>query len=312
MALVCPNRLGCPAQQLGAIEFFASRGAMHVDGLGEKVVAQLVGAGLVKDVADLFALTQAQLLGLDRFAATSAKNLIASIAKAREAATFARLLYSLGIPNVGSVIARPIAEKYHRLSQLRTAAAETTSEAFVEQLCELEGVGETIAVNLDAFLRDPDATVVLDKLLHDHAFDPEQPVVATAGGALVGSTLVVTGSLTAPRADIQKRIEAAGGKVAGSVSKKTTYLVAGADTGKTKLDAALANGVRVIDELELETLLTGGTLAPLPEPVVEAAEGVEGDAAAAPKKPKRAKKPKAVPEPEPTLESGEPPPSDEP
>ena len=300
VALLCPNRLGCPAQLHAAIEFFASRGAMNIDGLGEKVVAQVMAAGLVTDVADLFALTQAQLLGLERFAATSAKNLIESIAKAKAAATFARLLYSLGIANVGSVIARPIAEKYGRLSKLREAAAAKSSEAFVEELCELEGVGATIAENLDAFLRDSNAIVVLDKLLHVHAFDPEQPLVATAGGALVGKTLVVTGSLAAPRADIQKRIEAAGGKVAGSVSKKTTYLVAGADTGKTKLDAALANGVRVIDEAELEVLFTGGELAPLPEVVVAsgageaeaAGEGANGAEAAPPKTGKKRRKPR--------------------
>jgi DNA ligase (NAD+) len=257
VALVCPNRLGCPAQQLAAIEFFASRGQMNIDGLGEKVVAQLVGEGLVHDVADLFTLTAVQVAQLERFAAQSAQNLVASIDKAKRDATFARLLAALGIPNVGGVIAQPIAEKYGTLSALRAAAAAKESEGFVEELCEIPGVGETIAVNIDKFLRDPHAAGVLDKLAA-LGIDPKQPVTAVAGGPLSGMTLVVTGTLTASRADVQRRIEAAGGKVAGSVSKKTTYLVAGADTGKTKLDAAHKHGVKVIGEEELEQLL-GGT-----------------------------------------------------
>jgi DNA ligase (NAD+) len=256
VALVCPNRLGCPAQQLAAIEFFASRGQMNIDGLGEKVVAQLVEGGLVRDVADLFTLTAAQVEALDRFAKQSAANLIASIAKARGEATFARLLAALGIPNVGGVIALPIAEKYGALSALRAAAAGKPPEAFIEELCEIPGVGETIAVNVDRFLRDPHAASVLDKLAA-LGIDPQQPLVTVADGPLSGMTLVVTGTLSASRADIQRRIEAAGGKVAGSVSKKTTYLVAGADTGKTKLDAAQKHGVKVIGEEELEKLLSG-------------------------------------------------------
>jgi DNA ligase (NAD+) len=257
VALVCPNRLGCPAQQLAAIEFFASRGQLNIDGLGEKVVAQLVDGGLVRDVADLFTLRAEEVEELERFAKQSAQNLVASIAKARRDATFARLLAALGIPNVGGVIALPIAEKYGALSALRAAAAARTSEAFVEELCEIPGIGETIAVNVDRFLRDPHAAGVLDKLAA-LGIDPKQPVAAAAEGPLSGMTLVVTGTLSASRADVQRRIEAAGGKVAGSVSKKTTYLVAGADTGKTKLDAAHKHGVKVIGEAELEQLL-GGT-----------------------------------------------------
>ncbi len=256
VALVCPNRLACPAQRLAAIEFFASRGQMNIDGLGEKLVEQLVDKQLVADVADIFTLRVADVASLDRFAAQSANNLIAAIAKAKGDATFARLLAALGIPNVGGVIARPIAEKYQQLSKLREAARAKDSEAFVEELCEIEGIGETIAVNVDRFLRDPHAQVVLDKLAAN-GVDPAQPITRTADGPLTGKTFVVTGTLSAPRADVQKRIEQAGGKVAGSVSKKTHYLVAGADTGKTKLEAAEKHGVSVIDEAQLDALLTG-------------------------------------------------------
>jgi DNA ligase (NAD+) len=256
VALLCPNRLGCPAQQLGAIEFFASRGQMNIDGLGEKVVAQLVGTGLVRDVADLFVLTAEQLEQLERFGTQSAQNLIAAIAKAKADATFARLLAALGIANLGGVLARPIAEKYARLTALRAAADRLDSEALVAELCEIDGIGETIALSVDRFLRDPHVALVLAKLA-ERGVDPEQPLRAVSDGPLTGKTLVVTGTLTASRADVQKRIEAAGGKVAGSVSKKTSYLVAGEDTGKAKLEAAQKHGVQVITETELEQLLTG-------------------------------------------------------
>lgn len=255
VVLMCPNRIGCPAQRLGAIEFFASRHQMNIDGLGEKVVAQLVEAGLVSDISDLFSLTSIKLLRLDRFGKLSADNLVAAVAAAKKAATFSRLLSSLGITNVGSTLAKPIATKYRKLSVLRAAAEEKSSEDLIAELNDIEGIGETIAMHVDKFLREPHVAKVLDKLAA-HGLDPEEPVTVVGEGPLSGKTLVVTGTLTAPRADVQKRIELAGGKVAGSVSKKTTYLVAGADTGKTKLDAAAKNGVQVITEDELEALLT--------------------------------------------------------
>jgi DNA ligase (NAD+) len=126
----------------------------------------------------------------------------------------------------------------------------------VAELCEIDGIGETIAESIDRFLRDPHVAAVLDKLAA-RGIDPEQPVRAAAGGPLSGKTLVVTGTLTRARADVQKQIEAAGGKVSGSVSKKTSYLVAGEDTGKSKLEAAQKHGVPVITEQELEQLLAG-------------------------------------------------------
>ena len=110
------------------------------------------------------------------------------------------------------------------------AAAAKTSEDFIAEVHAIEGIGEVIATNVDAFLRDPHVGAVLDKL-YARGVDPEEPITAVTNGVFTGKTLVVTGTLTQPRADVQKRIEAAGGKVAGSVSKKTSYLVAGADTG---------------------------------------------------------------------------------
>ncbi len=259
VVLLCPNRLGCPAQRQAAIEFFGSRGQMNIDGLGEKVVAQLLAAELVRDVADLFDLTSEPLEKLERFGKLSAQNLVKAIATARKAATFSRLLAALGIAHVGGVVAKLIAARYLTLSALRTAAASKTSPELVAELTQIEGIGEVIAVAVDRFLRDPHAQLVLDKLAA-RGLDPEEPVAARATeGPLVGKTLVVTGTLSRPRAEVQARIEAAGGKIVGSVSKKTHYLVAGADTGKTKLEAAEKHGVPVLDEAALEALLNGAS-----------------------------------------------------
>ena len=256
VVLVCPNRLACPAQRQAAIEFFGGRGQLNIDGLGEKIVAQLIETGLVKDVADLFDLTTEQLGKLERFGELSAANLVAAIAKARADATFSRLLAALGISHVGGVVARPIAARYGRLSALVAAADRTTSEELVAEIDAIEGIGEVIASAVDRFVRDPHARAVLDKLLA-RGVDPAEPVAAAASGPLTGKTLVVTGTLSAPRGEVHKRIEAAGGKIAGSVSKKTSYLVAGEDTGKAKLEAAAKHGVAVIDEAGLERLLAG-------------------------------------------------------
>ncbi len=256
VVLACPNRIGCEAQRLAAIEFFASRHTMNIDGLGEKIVVQLIDAGLVKDVSDLFDLTEAQLAKLERFGKASAKNLVKAIATAKAAATASTFLTALGIPAVGEVLAQKIMAKYGKVSALRAAVLAKEPDAFVAELSELDGIGETLAANVDRFFRDPQVQGVLDRLAA-HGLDPDEPVAASAEGPLTGMLLVVTGTLSAPRAEVQKRIEAAGGKVAGSVTKKTTYLVAGADTGKTKLEAAEKNGVKVIDEAGLEALLGG-------------------------------------------------------
>jgi DNA ligase (NAD+) len=261
VVLACPNRLGCAAQLLAAIEFFAGRGQMNIDGLGEKIVAQLVDAGLVKDVADLFDLQAEQLERLERFGKASAKKLVAAIAKAKETATFTRVLTALGIPYVGGVVAKIVAARYGSLTKLRAAAAAKDSAGFVAELCESEGVGDVIAEAIDRFLRDPHAIAILDKLIA-RGIDPVEEVAAAVEGPLTGKVFVITGTLGAPRGDIQKKIEGAGGKVAGSVSKKTHYLVAGEDTGKTKLEAAAKNNVRVISEAELEQLLAGASLDP--------------------------------------------------
>ncbi|MEZ4399538.1 MAG: NAD-dependent DNA ligase LigA [Kofleriaceae bacterium] len=254
VVLLCPNRLACPAQRQAAIEFFAGRGQFNIDGLGEKLVAQLLAAGLISDVADLFALTEADLAGLERFGEQSAKNLVAALAKAKADATASRLLTALGIRHVGGVVAKAVARHWRQVSALAAAADASAPDRFVAALTELDGVGEVIARAIDAFLRDPHARAVLAKLIA-HGVDPVEPTAATIDGPLTGKTLCVTGTLSVPRSEIEARIVAAGGKVTGAVTKKTSYLVAGAATGKAKLDAATKHGVPVLDEPALEALL---------------------------------------------------------
>ena len=254
VAWICPNHEHCPDQQTDWIESFASRKQMNIDGLGEKVVRQLVEAKLIDDVADLFTLKAEQVAGLDRFAAGSAKKLVAAIEKAKNEATFSRLLAALGIDLVGTVLAKPIAAKYGKLSALRQAAKDKDSAQLIEEIDAIDGIGPAVARAVDEFLRTPWIGNILDKLIAN-GVDPEEPVAATVDGALSGKVFVVTGTLSKPRAEVQKMIEAAGGKVAGSVTKKTHFLVAGEDTGKTKLEAATKNGVAVIDEAKLMEML---------------------------------------------------------
>ena len=240
-----------------AIEFFASRGQMNIDGLGEKVVAQLVDAGPRAATSPTSSRSPSeQLAHLDRFAEQSAKNLVAAIAKAKQAATFSRLLAALGIPHVGGVVGEADRAEVRRLSALRAAAAAKESEAVRRGARGDRGHRRDRSRSPSTASCATRTSRRCSTSSSQRGIDPAEPVVQTSDGPLAGKTLVVTGTLSAPRAEIQKRIEAAGGKVAGSVSKKTSYLVAGADTGKTKLDAAQKNGVQVIDEAELEKLLT--------------------------------------------------------
>lgn len=262
VALMCPNSVGCPAQVLRAIEFFAGRGQFNIDGLGEKVTVQLWEAGLIKNVADLFALTVGPVADLERFGETSARNLVEAIDKARDTATFSRLLTALGIPHVGGVAAKAIAARYRCMDDLLAVidATEPSSDeakgAFIDKLTELDGIGPIIALSLEHVLRNSHAREVI-ALLKERGVDPVEPESAQPGddAPLAGKSFVITGTLSAPRGQFKKRIEAAGGKVTGSVSGSTDYLVAGEKTGKTKLAAAEKNDVEVLDEAALEALL---------------------------------------------------------
>jgi DNA ligase (NAD+) len=267
VALYCPNQLGCPPQRLASLCHFAGRGQLNIDGLGEKVAFQLLETGLVKTVADIFKLTVEQIEALPRFAEVSAKNLIDAIETARRNATFSRLLGALGIRNVGWVVARLVASRYRRIGELLALVDDTGADP-VQKLQEIPGIGEVIAESLVEFVRRPENRAVLEALV-ENGVDPVEPAQAASSGPLAGKTFVVTGTLGRSREVVSRAIEEAGGKVTGSVSKNTSFLLAGDNTGAAKLAAAQKHGVRVIREAELEAMLRGEELAPAPAPAAD-------------------------------------------
>jgi DNA ligase (NAD+) len=234
----------CPAKRREVIRHFASKHALNIDGLGEKLVAQLIEADLVKDVSDIYRLSVEQLAALDRMGEKSATNLFTAI-QATKHPPLDRLIYALGIPQVGERTAELLAERFESLAAL-VAADE-------EALTSLRDIGPETAREIRAFFTLSQNQQTLRRL--DDVGVREQPALRRRrGGALHGKTFVITGTLSTPRDDMIARIEAAGGKVTGGVSKKTNYLVAGDEPG-SKLDKAAKLGVEVLDETGLERLL---------------------------------------------------------
>src|SRR5262249_7962221 len=220
-------------------------------GLGLERAGQLIEVGLIKDFADIFRLTEEALVPLERWNEKSAQNLIAAVEEGKRKATLTRLVTALGIPHVGGVAAHAVARRYRRVGALLAILDERGEEALAQDLLEVDGIGEVIARAVARFFADPASRAVVDKL-RALGVDPEEP--ETVRGKLEG-TFVVTGTLSRPREEIIRKIEQAGGKVTGSVTKKTSYLVAGADVGRAKMEAAEKHGVKVIGEAELEALL---------------------------------------------------------
>ena len=253
VALRCPNTKPCPRQLREAITFFCNRDAMNISGLGDKLVESLVTARLIKDLADLFSLTRAQLLSLPRLGEKSADNILAAIATGRSEATLSRFLTALGIHGIGWVWAQKIAEQYNSLEQL----LKTTPDAVHRNLVGIHGFGDERAGAVRDYLKDPQAQTLLQKFIA-LGLSPVEPVSST--GPLLGKTFCITGTLSKPRGDFQKRIEAAGGKFTSSVTKKTSYLIIGTDPGEDKRTAATKNGVPILDEAAIEKLLRGETL----------------------------------------------------
>jgi DNA ligase (NAD+) len=254
VALMCPNTFGCPVQRARSIEFFCKRDAMNIENFGPALVGQLVERGLVADVADLFDLGVEKLLGLERVGQKSAENVVAAIAAARANATLTRLLVGLGMPKIGEVWAHAVAERFGDLATLMA----TPTGAIEQALAELHGFGEERARAVAAFFADERHRRVLEKLIA-RGVSPSEPRAA-ATGPLAGVSVCVTGTLARARTEIQAAVEAAGGRFDKSVKKGTTYLVAGADVGATKLKDAQKKGTRVIDEAQLDRLLRGETI----------------------------------------------------
>jgi DNA ligase (NAD+) len=240
----CPNAR-CPGRRLEAIRHFASRGAMDIRGLGDQRVQQLVEAGLVKDVADLYDLTPEQLMQLEGFAQKSAAQLVAAIDASR-GQPLSRLLFGLGIRHVGESVAELLAREFRSMDGLLAA-----NEA---QVAAVHGVGDVIARSLVDWFADAANQELVERLgVRQLTF--VEPEAVSADGALRGQTVVITGTLTGlSRQEAAGLVERAGGRVSDSVSRKTTFVVAGENPGG-KIDKARTLGVEVIDVAELRRRL---------------------------------------------------------
>ncbi|MBE0439380.1 MAG: NAD-dependent DNA ligase LigA [Gammaproteobacteria bacterium] len=237
----CSGGLFCPAQRKEAIKHFASRKAMDIDGLGDKLVEQLVDAGLINDVADLFDLTVEQLASLERMGEKSAENLVHALDNSKHT-KFARFLYALGIREVGEATARSLANHF-----LTLEAIESANE---QDLIEIEDVGSVVAHHIVTFFQQTHNRDVIERLI-DVGVEWPQPQKIESDSKLNGKTVVLTGTLEhLSRSEAKEKLLALGAKVAGSVSTKTDYVVAGRDAG-SKLSRAQSLGITVVDETTL-------------------------------------------------------------
>ena len=246
----CTGGLVCPAQRKQAIWHFAQRRALDIDGLGEKIIDQLVDQQLVRTPADLFNLGFATLAELDRFAEKSAQNLLDSLEKAKHT-TLARFIYALGIRHVGESTAKDLARHFGSLDPLMNAS--------MEELLEVNDVGPVVAESIHQFFAEEHNRTVIEQLRAPGKVSwPEGPPAPRAPqGVLAGKTVVLTGTLSAySREQAKEMLEAAGAKVSGSVSKKTDYVVAGSEAG-SKLAKAEELGIPVLDEDGMRKLLEG-------------------------------------------------------
>jgi DNA ligase (NAD+) len=237
---ICPNRAGCPGQSFQHVKHFVSRGAMDIDGLGEKQAMRFLQEGLIADVGDIYDLDEEQLAGLEGFGELSARNLVAAIAASRER-PFQRVLYALGLPGVGYVTAEALAMHFGSIAELQRADPE--------RIEEVEGVGPIMAVQIAESLADERTAELIGKLREKGLrleLDPSE--LRRAEGPLDDRTVVLTGTLpTLTRGEAEALVKAAGGKVTSSVSKKTDYVVAG-DSPGSKLAKAEELGTEILDE----------------------------------------------------------------
>jgi DNA ligase (NAD+) len=242
----CTGGLFCAAQRKQAILHFAQRRAVEIEGLGDKLVDQLVDSQVIRTLPDLYRLGFVALASLDRMADKSAQNIVAALEKSKQT-TLPRFLFGLGIRHVGEATAKELARYFGNLDAIM--------DATVEQLLQVNDVGPIVALSLHTFFAQPHNREVVAQLRACGITWPEGPPAPVAPTPFSGKTFVITGTLpTMGRDEAKDLIEAAGGKVAGSVSKKTSYVVAGAEAG-SKLAKAIELGITVLDEAGLKALL---------------------------------------------------------
>ena len=240
----CTGGLVCKAQRTEAIKHFASRKAMDIEGLGDKLVDQMVDSGVIETVVDLYRLNADEVAGLERMGQKSAENLIAAIDDSRKPA-LAKLIYALGIREVGEATARSLAVSYGNL--------QTIMEADEEALQQIQDIGPVVAKHITHFFAQVHNQQVIKQLLKE--IDIQNPAISKHKQVLAGKTFVITGTLSdMTRDEAKELLQAAGAKVSGSVSAKTDYLLAGEKAG-SKLAKAEKLGVEVIDEAGLKHLL---------------------------------------------------------
>lgn len=241
----CSAGLFCAAQRKEAIKHFASRKALNIDGLGDKLVEQLVENDFIKNPSDLYSLTLEQLSNLERMAEKSAHNLLEALEKSKKT-TLARFLYSLGINEVGDATAKHLAQHFGDLPPLLLATEE--------ELQHISDIGPIVSKHIAAFFAEKHNRIVIEKLIQAgiHWEKIHSPATELP---LAGQTFVITGTLEAmSREEAKEKLERLGAKVAGSVSSKTHYVVAG-DAAGSKLTKAIALGVKVLEESEFLSLL---------------------------------------------------------
>ena len=244
----CPNRYDCPGQIVQALKHFVSKGAMDIEGYGEKLVYRFYGEGLVRSLPDVYRLTVERLEPLEGFQRRSAENLVASIERSKDR-PFNRVLYALGIPGIGFVNARALASQLGSIDHLVAVSAE--------EIEAVEGIGPVLARGIRETLDEPRNRKLIEEL-RGFGLRLEHELAATGiDRPLAGKTFVLTGTFERmTREEATARIEGLGGKVTGSVSGKTDYVVAG-DAPGTKLQRARELERPVLDERELEHLLSG-------------------------------------------------------
>ncbi len=246
----CLN-VSCPARLKETIRHFASRNAMDIEGLGERLVDELVGRGLVKSPADLYALKKEDIVALPRMGEKSASKLLAAIERSK-AVSAERFLYALGIPLVGEFVARILVENLHSIHGVMNGDAQSIQQ--------IHGIGPEVANSVETFFSEPHNRLMIEKLLEAGVAPVKTPSAAPPSElSLADKTFVFTGALSMPRSEAKELVEKAGGKVVGTVSKRTDYLVVGEEPGSKK-DRALELGVKIISEDEFLKLLQKGVL----------------------------------------------------